>query len=113
MKYPNEKYNNLKYFENIITRLMIYFKTDKIIVLAESLNVSQPTISNWKRRGTIDMKLLLEKCENINLNWLFFGEGAMLRQRHEVQEENSEYVLSELARLRLLAKKVKELQDLL
>ena len=115
MKYASKKYNNLKYSDKIISRLMLYFNTTKIIILAELLGVSQPTISNWKKRGTIDMERIIEKAQNINLNWLFFGEGTMLRQSDIASDRTASYLVSpeELRRLRSLEKKVKELQEFL
>jgi hypothetical protein len=40
--------------------------------------LSRQAIGNWRRRETIDFKLLLEKLPNEDLNWLFKGTPAGL-----------------------------------
>ena len=49
------------------------FKTDT--QLAEYLGVGTSTVSTWKRRNSFDFRLILSKCENIDLNWLFLGQA--------------------------------------
>lgn len=58
----------------IIERLFVFFKVKTHAQLAERLGVSTTTLSNWKKRNTIDFPLLFTKCENANLNWLVFGK---------------------------------------
>lgn len=62
----------------IIERLFIVFKVDSHAALALKLGVSATTISNWKKRNTIDYELIFTKCEGVNLNWLILGIGSML-----------------------------------
>lgn len=50
------------------------FKTDT--QLAEFLGVTQQTISSWRRRETIDYKLVIDKFPAADLNLLFRGEGS-------------------------------------
>ena len=45
------------------------FKTDK--ELANFLGVSKYTLSNWRKRGTIDFDIVLSKCVLMDFNWLF------------------------------------------
>jgi hypothetical protein len=45
------------------------FKTD--IELADFLEISKSTLSNWRGRETLDWELVLSKCEHMNYNWLF------------------------------------------
>lgn len=61
----------------IIERLFIVFKVDSHAALARALGVSATTLSNWKKRETIDYDLIFTKCEDINLNWLLLGKGPM------------------------------------
>jgi hypothetical protein len=62
----------------IIDRLFIFFNVKTNIELAEKLGVSPTSISNWKKRNTIDYNLVFTKCEGINWNWLLSGIGDML-----------------------------------
>ena len=52
-------------------------KTDS--EFADFLGVKQPTISTWRKRNTIDYKLIITKCNNIDANWLLTGQGEMLK----------------------------------
>ena len=47
--------------------------------LANFLGVSQPTISSWRSRNSLDEKLIITKCNDINPNWLLTGKGDMLK----------------------------------
>lgn len=92
MEIVNKKYDKTAIIEKIITRLMIYFNVIKYIDLAKALEISQPTLSKWKDRGTIDIELILNKCEGINLNWLFYGEGPIRRSEdNKVVIDKEEY----------------------
>ena len=65
--------------DELISRLKIYFKVEADKELAQYLGVSATNLSNWKKRNTFDFDVIFTKCEGINLNWLFFGEGDLLR----------------------------------
>lgn len=61
----------------IVDRLKLYFsvKTDKEV--AACLGVERVTVSMWKNRDSLDLKLIVTKCDNVNLNWLLRGQGNM------------------------------------
>ena len=63
----------------IINEIKLYLgiKTDS--EFADFLGVKQPTISTWRKRNTIDYKLIITKCNNIDANWLLTGQGEMLK----------------------------------
>lgn len=48
--------------------------------------MSATTISNWKKRNTIDYERLFTKCENINFDWLFMGRGEMHRNNYSLTD---------------------------
>lgn len=50
-------------------------KTDT--ALAERLGITQSAPANWRRRGSINLSLVLSACEGVNYNWLLTGEGEM------------------------------------
>jgi hypothetical protein len=62
----------------IIERLRAYFQVNNDYQVAYKLGIKQNTISAWKRRNTVDHELLITKCANANLNWLFRGIGNMM-----------------------------------
>lgn len=75
----------------IIERLRAYFQVNNDYQLAYKLGVKQNTISGWKKRNTIDYAMIISKCANINLNWLFFGEGDMV-----YKDVSEKYINSDL-----------------
>jgi repressor LexA len=54
------------------------FKTDG--EFAAFLGIKQNTLSNWSTRNSIDYDRIIEKCENINGDWLLTGKGEMLKK---------------------------------
>lgn len=58
-------------------KLVMGFKTDK--ELAKFLDITPQALSNSIKRNSIDLENVLSKCELINLNWLFTGNGEMFR----------------------------------
>lgn len=46
--------------------------------LARLLGVGGSRISMWKKRGVIDLMLIVQKIEQINTDWLLNGTGEML-----------------------------------
>lgn len=49
------------------------FRTDEDI--AAFLKLAPGTIASWKNRNYVDTHLLIEKCKNISLEWLFRDRG--------------------------------------
>lgn len=62
---------------NILGRIKEAYKIKTDTELASFLEVSQNTIPTWKKRGSVDYRLIIAKCDNINLDWLFTGDGEM------------------------------------
>lgn len=67
--------------------------------LADMTNVSPQYVNNIVRRGqriTEDFARELNQAVEVNLNWLFTGEGTMLQMKHKVTElpENYESVVT-------------------
>jgi hypothetical protein len=71
----------------IINRLKTYFQVDTSNKLAAKLGVKPSTLTNWKVRNSIDWILIFTKCESINLNWLVYGEGDMLKDKMNNTDE--------------------------
>lgn len=65
--------------------------------LANFLEIGQSTISNWRRRNTLDYELILSKCEDLDANWLFRGVGNMLISDDNV--DNSELLGKNIAQI--------------
>ncbi len=59
----------------ILDRIIFHFHLRSNNELAEKLGVTPQTISNWRQRNSIDIKLITEKLPEISLDWLFYGIG--------------------------------------
>ncbi len=60
--------------KDIIARAKSALKCSSDIAFANLLGVSKSTLSNWKKRNSIDYELLFSVCEQIDFNWLLTGE---------------------------------------
>lgn len=58
-------------------KLVLGVKTDT--ELANILEIKQPTVSSWRKRGNIDLISIIKRCDNVNMDWLIFGRGEMYK----------------------------------
>ena len=65
---------------SLIHKLKNFYKFSDDKDIAKKLGISPATLSNWKRRNTYDMALIIDRCKDIDLNWLF---------QHDSQIESS------------------------
>jgi hypothetical protein len=72
--------------ELIINRLKIAFSAKNDADIAKKLHISPQSLSNWKKRKTIDWKSVFTYCEHVNLNWLLTGEGAMFKEKKQEKQ---------------------------
>jgi len=66
--------NNFKsqfFYDRLLQELNI--KRD--IELANMLGVSQPTVSGWRKRDSVDLPLLVSKLEGMKLDWNYIISG--------------------------------------
>lgn len=63
----------------ILNRIKLHygFKTDA--QFAKFLGIKPNSLSNWYSRNTMDYELIFSKCDEIDANWLFTGEGEMIK----------------------------------
>ena len=61
----------------VISELKTYLGITKDSDLANYLGIMQNTLANWKSRNTLDVELIISKCEFINPTWLLTGEGSI------------------------------------
>lgn len=54
--------------------------------LADFLEISKSTLSNWYKRNSIDYDLVFSKCEHINKEWLLSGDGIMFKPQISPKE---------------------------
>ncbi len=68
--------NNVINVKEILNRIKLLkgFKTQ--VEIAEFLGITKGSVTNWVARNSVDFPLLMKKMPEVNLNWLFTGNGA-------------------------------------
>lgn len=61
----------------IILRAKKAWGIDSDFQFARILGISKATLSNWKKRNSIDYGLLFSKCKHINPSYLLYEDGEM------------------------------------
>jgi hypothetical protein len=65
---------------DVLERIKVAKKLPTDAQLSHFLGVKPNTISTWKARNSIDIDIVFAKCEDLNMDWLLTGKGAMLRE---------------------------------
>jgi hypothetical protein len=60
----------------ILERVKIVHGLKKDGELANLLGLKQNTLSTWKKRNTMDAFLIFEVCDDVDKDWLLYGEGS-------------------------------------
>lgn len=97
---------------NVLRRLKVSLGIKTDLQLAEYFDIKPTTISSWKSRNTLDYQKIIEKCENVNLNWLFKGEDFAKNQMVlNKNRENSKTVVYNMRKkeVRMLSKELRKL----
>jgi len=76
-----------QFTKNFIKRLKKALKLGTDTELAIFLGVKQNTISSWKSRNTIDVFLIIAKCEHISFDYLIFGSEPIYRYEKDKQTQ--------------------------
>lgn len=63
--------------------LIAHYSNGKPTQFAKHIGVAPSTISTWLARDSFDYDLLFAKCEDISPEWLFTGNGDMLKATEE------------------------------
>lgn len=79
--------NNLQFVKNILARIKEHYKLQTNSDLAAFLNVHPSTVSAWRRRGTLDFTLIFEKCSEMDLNFLIYGQLPVATSYSEADEK--------------------------
>lgn len=60
----------------VLDRIKEFYNLEKKIDLANFLDISPNTLSNWYTRDTFDIDIIYTKCVGVDFNWLFNGEES-------------------------------------
>jgi len=63
----------------ILNDIKKYLRLKTDTDFASYLGITPQALSNWKSRNTIDERLIAEKCDFLNYDWLLTGNGEMLK----------------------------------
>ena len=64
----------------ILDKIKSHYSLRSNVELAEFLGVSPQVVSNWYSRNTINFQRVIDRCSDMDLNWLFSG-GVPLERR--------------------------------
>ena len=73
----------------ILNRIKTHYGFKQKSQLAGFLGINTSTLSNWYARNTLDLDLILEKCVDLNPNWIINGKNTQhLKQSDTVDTNN-------------------------
>ena len=64
----------------ILTRIKKAYHLETDAEVAKLLDIKPSTLSMQKNRGKLDLVRIINKCSDLNKNWLLDGEGPMWRE---------------------------------
>jgi len=63
----------------ILSKIKLHYGFKSDAEFARFLGIKPNSLSNWYSRNTMDYELVFSKCDEIDANWLFTGEGEMIK----------------------------------
>lgn len=82
--------NNLQNASSVLKRIKSAYNLNSYGELAEYLGVSPGTISAWKTRDTLNYKLILDRCSDLDFDTLFFSDKTPdLKSSHTYHIQHS------------------------
>jgi exonuclease VII small subunit len=81
----------------MLDQIKSHYEFKKDAELADFLNITRQTFSNWKSRNSFDAELIYSKCRGLNPAWLLTGDGPMLQKdsAESISKETDPDVLRE------------------
>jgi exonuclease VII small subunit len=64
----------------MLDQIKMHYGFKRDAELADFLEITRQTFSNWKSRNSFDAELLYSKCTELNPAWLLTGDGPMLQK---------------------------------
>lgn len=83
------KFNN----ELILNRIKSHYKFKWEYELANFLQIGETTLSNWRKRDSIDIKKIITFCEDLNPNWIINGMGKPTKTYDNLNESEMSITL--------------------
>lgn len=92
----------------VLDRVKQYYNLKTDAKLAEFLDIQPNTLAMQRSRGTLPLNQILQKCRNVNMNWLLSKED-MGKPLH-TQDQSVSYDAAESLRNEELQRKIAELE---
>lgn len=102
--------SNFHNVNKIIDRAKVALGVTLDIDFARKIGILPSTLTNWRKRGTINYPLLMSKCQNTSLDWLLIGKGEKRPVADIHQEQDSDD--PENPRIACLENQIRELYTL-
>ncbi|MBF0556163.1 MAG: helix-turn-helix domain-containing protein [Nitrospirae bacterium] len=65
---------------NVLERIKLAYELQTDRSLCNRLKIKPNTLSQWKTRDTIDLKIVLSACEDLNYDWVVKGIGNIFSE---------------------------------
>lgn len=69
--------------KKVLDRVKAAYNMSTDAELAEFFEVVPSTITGWKRRNTLDFKLLFKKCTDLSADWIIYEDPPMFRDPYD------------------------------
>ena len=97
---------------DILNRIKKFYNLQSDKELAEFLGIRPQVLNNWKKRNTIKIEILSERCSEMDLNYLLRGESLYDYQKRKRKLESLVKKIEEIeAENRALLQKLQELPE--
>lgn len=63
----------------ILKSIKLHYGIKKDVDFAKFLEIPQSTLASWIKRNSLDYRLIIAKCPDIDANWLLTGRGDMIK----------------------------------
>jgi SOS-response transcriptional repressor LexA len=73
---------------NILKRIKKAYRLDTDAEVADFLGIKPSTLSMQKNRGSLNLQRIIERCSDLNKNWLLDGKGKMRQKDQQSTETN-------------------------
>lgn len=82
--------------DHILARIKKAYHLETDAEVAKLLDIKPSTLSMQKNRGKFDLARIIEKCSDLNKNWLLDGEGPVWREGMQRQKSSEIPIFSSI-----------------
>jgi hypothetical protein len=79
----NNYKGNSQYVKEVCARIKSAYNLANDVQLAAFLDIASSTLAMQQKRGNLDFAMILQKCSDLDLNWILRGEDLLGRHTGE------------------------------